>query len=102
MIYKVNITNLSTITTEHNLNFLKIFNSKYAEKVGNRIITETRALAFFPHSHPIYKKTPSNIYRKLLINEFFHIIYTILNNEVVILYTTDARKESDEYYYYLN
>ena len=93
MIYKVNITNLSTITTEHNLNFLKIFNSKY---------TETRSLALFPHSHPIYKKTPSNIYRKLLINKFFHIIYTILNNEVVVLYTTDARKKSDEYYYYLN
>lgn len=40
MIYKVNITNLSTITTEHNLNFLKIFNSKYAEKVGNRILSK--------------------------------------------------------------
>ncbi len=101
MIYKVNLTNLSTITTEYNLNFLKIFNSKYAEKVGNKIIAEAKSLSLFPHSHPIYKKTKLNVYRKLLISEFFHIIYTIFNNEVVVLYTTDARKESDEYYYYL-
>ncbi|MBR6689632.1 MAG: hypothetical protein IKL68_06425 [Clostridia bacterium] len=102
MTYRVNITNLSTITTEYNLNFLKIFNPNYAEKVGTKIISETRTLSLFPHSHPIYKKTNSYVYRKLLINDFFHIIYTVFNNEVVVLYTTDARKEFDEYYYYLN
>ncbi len=101
MKYPVIVTHLSTITTEYNLNFLKLFNLNYSIKVGERILIEIKSLANFPNAHPLYKKTNKKIYRKLLINEIIHIIFTVSNNKVIVLYVTDARKGSDEYYSFL-
>ena len=102
MRYTVTVTSLATITTEYNLNFLKLFNSEYSVKVANNILSEIKSLSNFPHSYPLYKRINKNIYRKFLINNIFHVIFTISNNKVFVLYTTDARKEADEYYSFLN
>lgn len=99
--YNIIISELATITTEIFLDFIKAFDHNYSLKIAENINKQIKNLNIFPHSHPIYKKTDKNIYRKLLINDVIHVIFTVADSNTIVLYVTDARKSADEYYTYL-
>ena len=102
MKYTIETTKLAHVTNEYNLMFLYSFNPIFSLKMRKHIIDEIDSLSTFPHSHTIYKHSKRKTYRKLVVNDLYHIIYFVSKNTVRILYIIDARKEFDEYYYYLN
>ncbi len=101
MKYNVETTKLAHITNEYNLMFLYAFNPIFSLKMRKHIIDAIDSLSIFPNSHTIYKQAINKTYRKLIVNDLYHIIYFVSKNTVRILYVIDARKEFDEYYYYL-
>ena len=101
MKYNVIITDLATITSEYNLIFLRNFNPSYSLKIKKCITENIRSLTTFPHSHAIYKNINNCIYRKLIINNLYHIIFTVKENCVFVFYVNDARRAYDVYLPYL-
>ena len=102
MKYNIILTDLATITSEYNLMFLHAFNPKYSLKMKNSIMQSIKSLTNFPNSHSIYKKINNKIYRKLLVNNIYHIIFTVKQNNVFVFYVNDARRNIDTYYNSLN
>jgi len=99
--YNIIITDLATISSEYNLMFLRNFNPSYSLKMEKCITENIRSLSTFPNSHSIYKIINNCVYRKLIINNLYHIIFTVKQNSVFVFYINDARRASDIYLTYL-
>ena len=75
MKYNIVFSDLANITLEYNLAFIKSFNSNFALKIQKQIINAINDLVIFPNAYPIYQKIDDYIYRKVLVNNIYHIVF---------------------------
>lgn len=95
---KIIMNRLAHKTLKQNLRFIKKFSIPYSLKVESIIYKSILTLKYSPNSNPIYKKTHHILYRKLIVLNRYHVIYSFIQNTVYIFYITDARRSEDKYF----
>lgn len=75
--YIIKISAKAYLTLYENIFFLLSFSIPYAQKVKKQMLKEINNLTTFPNINPIFKKTYKNLYRKLIVNNRYLVIYTV-------------------------
>lgn len=71
----------------------------YAVKLSNTIRNKFHLIQMFPYLNPILRMpNDDNIYRKVIVDKKYHLIYTIKNKTISILYFSDGRQDPDTYF----
>ena len=78
--------------------YLHAAGRKIAEKITGRIRHEARALGTMPLMAPKEEQLPGNIYRSLLVNRKFKVIYRVneAKKRVEIITLFDCRQDPDK------
>lgn len=70
----------------------KNFNPTYALKIEKIVYNSISLLRVFPYASQLFKiQGKAQIYRKIIINKKFLIIFKIYNNIIYLLYFVDGR-----------
>lgn len=79
--------------------YLYYYEQSYYSFLG-RIVRQAYAsmniLKTFPYIYPIFYRRNKKEYRKIIINNYFIIVYYIENSDVHIVYFFDGRQESQK------
>ena len=96
--YEVIINRHAYITLKRNIKFLRKFSISYSQKIEAMIDNSIINLKYFPDIHPIFKKTNKNIYRKIIIEKRYLIVYTVKHQKVLVYYILDGRQSYYNYF----
>lgn len=95
--YEIVISKQSSITLKKIIKFLRKFSVPYSQRIQLKIDSSIKSLKFFPNIHPIFIKTDKNIYRKIIVEKRYLIVYTVKQRKVLIYYILDGRQAYDKY-----
>lgn len=96
--YKIIFTSSFKNMLKDELIKCKTFNSTYALKIEKIIYNSINLLRIFPFASQLFKiKGISQVYRKVIINKRFLIIFKIYNNTIYLLYFVDGKKPYSKY-----
>lgn len=86
------------ITFKRNIKFLRNFSIPYSKKIETRIDSSIKNLKSFPNIHPIFKKTNKNVYRKIIVEKPYLVVYTLKQQKVLVYYILDGRQAYNKYF----
>lgn len=96
--YEVIMSRQALITLKRNIKFLRKFSIPYSKKIESRIDSSIKKLKTFPNIHPIFKKTNKNVYRKIIVEKRYLVVYTVKQQKVLVYYILDGRQAYDRYF----
>lgn len=96
--YEVIVSRQAIITFKRNIKFLRKFSIPYSKKIESKIDSSIKNLKSFPNIHPIFKKTNKNVYRKIIVERRYLVVYTVKHQKVLIYYILDGRQAYDKYF----
>lgn len=81
---------------DKSLNYNLYFYEQNFHNFYSKIVKQTYAslniLKSFPYIYPIFFKTSENQYRRIILNNYFIIVYFIESKTVHVVYFFDGRK----------
>lgn len=96
--YEVVMSRQTLITLKRNIRFLRKFSIPYSKKIESKINSSIKDLKSFPNINPILKKTYKNVYRKVIVERRYLVVYTTKQQKVLIYYILDGRQAYDKYF----
>lgn len=96
--YEVIMSRQALITFKSNIKFLRKFSIPYSKKIESKIDSSIKKLKSFPNIHPIFKKTNKNVYRKIIIEKRYLVVYTVKQQKVLVYYILDGRQAYNKYF----
>ena len=96
--YEVIMSRQALITLKRNIKFLRKFSIPYSKKIESRIDSSIKKLKSFPNIHPIFKKTNKNVYRKIIVEKRYLVVYTVKQQKVLVYYILDGRQAYYKYF----
>ena len=81
------------------LNYLKDFNYEYSQRVKYDVHQSLKLLEFFPNMFSSFKNPYNNqIYRRMIIDEYYLVIYRVKEPFVHIILFVDGRQAYYNYF----
>ncbi len=73
--------------------------TSYSARLVNMVRKKIKIIQLFPFSTSILKfPKDNNIYRKVIIDRRYHLIYTVKDKTVFLLYFSDGRQSPEMYF----
>ena len=92
--FKLVIHNAFTKSLNYNLLYYKKNHYNFFFKVIKKAYASMNILKTFPYIYTVFYKTNDKEYRKIIINNYFIIVYYIENRYVHIIYFFNGRQET--------
>ena len=91
--YEIEIRNSFIQSYKFHIKKLELTFPRYAVKVSQMVREEFKLIQLFPFSNSILQiPNDSNIYRKVVIDRKYHLIYTVRSTTISVLYFSDGSK----------
>ena len=94
-LYKVIVADAARRQIEEAVLFLRQESPEAAQALRVRLIEALRSLSSFPGRYPFFNEPyiPANRYHKMIVQEYYLILYQIKDQTVFVDYVLDCRRD---------